>query len=272
MRGFIIGLFILLALNAPAFCGVFQGGVEKEAVIGANRVVDFDTNTPINGAKITLPQLGYQTYTDSNGKFQLATKVDGPTILSVEKPGYKPYSVTINKNSAARPVIVGIEKAMPHDITVDTEMFHLGDNSYSNLSANAHEFQVQSIGPFYSKDIMIPTLPPGARVNLIIGSIIGVDTLMAKSMGQNKIVSAYASPPEVYFNGNKIASIQLNGDGQKIKIPYNLIKQNQMNEITIKTGRNMMQTAYVDYDDMEFMNLSLELNGSTMAMGHNPRD
>ena len=75
---------------------------------------------------------------------------------------------------------------------------------------------------------------------------------------KEKIPNAFASPPEVYFNGNKISEIQLNGDGQKIKLPSNLIKKNQVNEITIKTGRNLMQTAYVDYDDIEFMNLIIE--------------
>ena len=66
------------------------------------------------------------------------------------------------------------------------------------------------------------------------------------------------SAPVVYFNGNKISEIQLNGDGQKIKLPSSLIRKNQVNEITIKTGRNLMQTAYVDYDDIEFMNLIIE--------------
>lgn len=31
-----------------------------------------------------------------------------------------------------------------------------------------------------------------------------------------------------------------------------------MNEITIRTGRNLKQTAYIDYDDIEFMNLSIQ--------------
>ena len=94
-------------------------------------------------------------------------------------------------------------------------------------------------------------------VYLVIGSIIGVDTKMARSMGQNKIIQAYASPPEIFFNGNKIAEIQLNGDGQRFKIPRNLIRADK-NEITIKTGRNLMQTAYIDYDDIEISNISLE--------------
>lgn len=259
MRKIVITLIILFSIHLPIFASVVQGGVQKDGIIGKNRVFDSATGEPIAGAKITLPQDGYSTRTDSSGNFTLNTYIDGQTVLSVEKPGYKPYSVTVNKGDT-RPMILGLEKSTPKDITIATEMFHLGDNSYSELSANAGEFQVKSIGPYYSKNFKIPNITPGTKVSLIVGSIIGVDTLLAKSMGQNKVTSAYASPPEVYFNGNKIADIQINGDGQKIRIPYNLIRQNQMNEVTIKTGRNMSQTAYVDYDDIEFMNLSVETN------------
>jgi len=266
MRKLFIALITLTMMSIPtslfprmvAFAEVVQGGVEKEGIIGRNRVMDYATNSPISGAKVSLPQDGYQTYTDSNGGFSLNAGIKGQTVLSVEKEGYKPFSVTVNEKAASRPIILGIEKSTPHDITVDTNMFHLGDNSYSDQSANAREFQVKTIGPFYSKEFKIPAVAPGSKVNLIIGSIIGVDTLIAKSMGQNKINVAYASPPEVYFNGNKIADIHVNGDGQKIRIPYNLVRPNQLNEVTIKTGRNMMQTAHVDYDDIEFMNLSVE--------------
>ena len=93
---------------------------------------------------------------------------------------------------------------------------------------------------------------------MVIGSIIGIDTNLARSIGQNKISNAFASPPEVFFNGNRISEIQINGDGQKIKIPPALVKRNDVNEVTIKTGRNLMQTAYIDYDDIEFMNLFIE--------------
>lgn len=258
MRKLFITLIIILTVNSAAYCDVFQGGVAKDGILGRNRIFDSATNAPIRGAKVTLPQDNYQTYTDANGNFALDADVNGQTVMSVEKPGYKPFSLTLDKAAAGKPILLGIEKATPHDITIDTSMFHLGDNSFSELSANAGEFHVQSIGPYYSKKIKIPTLSPGTHVNLIIGSIIGVDTLLAKSMGQNKVVNAYASAPEVYFNGNKIADIQINGDGQKIRVPYKLVKQNQMNEITIKTGRNLTQTAYVDYDDIEFANLSVE--------------
>ena len=259
MRYFIL-LIIMLAFNLPGFCGIVQGGVQKELVVGSNQVVDSATNAPISGAKVSLPQDNYKTYTDSNGKFSLNADIKGQTLMSVEKQGYKPFSMTINEKMVARPIVMGIEKSTAKDMTLETDMFHLGDNSFSDLSANAREFQVQAVGPYYSKDFKLPPIAPGTKVTLKIGSIIGIDTIMAKSMGQNKIANAYASPPEVYFNGNKIADIQVNGDGQKIKVPYSLIKSNQMNEVTIKTGRNMLQTAYVDYDDIEFMNLSLEAN------------
>ena len=81
---------------------------------------------------------------------------------------------------------------------------------------------------------------------------------MAKTMGQNSVAHAFSSPPEVFFNGIKIAEIQLNGDGQKIKIPNNILKVGQLNEVTIHTGRNLRQTAYIDYDDIEFMNLYIK--------------
>src|SRR5574344_196073 len=261
MKNFIICLVIMLTISTSnVFASVFEGGVQKDHLVGASKVIDSATNTPSSGAKITLPLENYTTYSDSDGKFKLDANIKGPTVISVEKDGYKPFSLTLGQSATSKPMTLGIEKSTPKDITIDTHMFHLGDNSYSDKSANARDFQVKSVGPYYSKSIKIPTINQGTKVSLVIGSIIGVDTKMAKDMGQNKVANAFASPPEIYFNGNKIAEIQLNGDGQKIKIPYNLIKQNQSNEITVKTGRNLMQTAYVDYDDIEIMNLSIETN------------
>lgn len=260
MRKFIISMLLALFINSPAFCTPFVGGVEKAIIVGGNKVIDSQTGEPITGAKITLPLENYNTFTDGIGQFALDANIDGKTVVSIEKAGYKPFSMTIDRRIASKPIVLEIEKATPKDITIDTEMFHIGDNNYSDNSANAKEFQVQSVGPFYSKTVFIPHVTQGTKTALVIGSIIGIDTKMAKQLGQNKITNAYASPPEVYFNGHKIADIQVNGDSQRIKVPYNLIKQNQNNEITIKTGRNLMQTAYVDYDDIEFMNLSIETN------------
>lgn len=260
MNRIIASLIIILGvfITQPGLCGIMQGGVTKQGLENSSRVIDSQTKSPISRAKISMPQKNYQTYTDSQGKFELGAKIDGQTLMSVEKEGYKPFSMTINEKMAAAPIVLGIEKSKPSDMTIETDMFHLGDNNFSEASANAGEFRVKTIGPFYSKAFRLGMLPLSSSSNLVIGSIIGIDTIMAKSMGQNKITKAYSSPPEIYFNGSKIAEIQVNGDGQRIKIPNSLIRQNQLNEVTIKTGRNLMQTAYVDYDDIEFMNLSVE--------------
>lgn len=247
---------LLLFFALPACATVMEGGVSK--IGDVKRIVDTDTNMPVSGAKITLPKQNYTTYSDNNGVFNLNANIKDSSVLSIEKEGYRPFSLTINEKLASQPLVLGIEKSNVQDIVISTEMFHLGDDNFSEASANSGEFKGKSIGPFYSKTFMMTANALSKNNYLVIGSIIGIDTLMARSMRQNSIVNSFASPPEVYFNGKKIAEIQLNGDGQRIKLPNNLLRAGQMNEITIKTGHNLRQTAYIDYDDIEFMNLSVQ--------------
>lgn len=254
----IILTILILMLSLPSFPDTIQGGVSERGTATSSRIIDKDTGKGIGGAKIALPKQNYQTKTDKDGYFELGTSVEGSSIMSIQKEHYKPYTMTINDSTFSSPLVVGIEKSNAHDILIDSNMYHLGDGTFSELSANSGEFRSESAGPFFTKDFILKNINISKPVYLVIGSIIGIDTLMARSMGQNKHPNSYASPPEVYFNGNKIAEIQINGDGQKIKIPQSLIKKNQKNEVTIKTGRNLMQTAYVDYDDIEFMNLWIE--------------
>lgn len=249
---------LIVFLILPAGAATFQGGVYEQGQGNASRIIDKQTGEGIGGAQINLPKQNYATRTDSNGFFELDTQINGPSIMSVQKENYKPFTMTVNDNTFSAPIVVGIEKSNASDLALDANMYHLGDDSYSDLSANAGEFRMQAIGPFYTKRFTLKKLDLRKPVYLVIGSIIGIDTAMARSMGQNQIPNAFASPPEVYFNGNKISEIQLNGDGQRVKLPPNLIRRNQVNEITIKTGRNIMQTAYIDYDDIEFMNLIIE--------------
>lgn len=251
---FLVVMFLFFML--PAFGAVMEGGVSK--VGDVSMIIDTETNMPVSGAKVSLPKENYTTFTDNNGIFNLKANIKDSSLLSVEKEGYRPFSLTINEKLANKPLVLGIEKSNAHDIVISTEMFHLGDDNFSANSANSSEFKGKSIGPFYSKTFMMAANALSKNNYLVIGSIIGVDTLMARSMRQNSIVNSFASPPEVYFNGRKIAEIQLNGDGQRIKLPNNILRAGQMNEITIRTGRNLKQTAYIDYDDIEFMNLSVQ--------------
>ena len=248
---------IILIFSGSVNAETVEGGVTKTGAVSGNRVLDHATNQPVANAAITLPKLQYQTYTDENGAFHLGTAINGPTVMSVEKEGYRPYSLTINQNSASKPLVVSIQKSNANDISLETEMMHLGDNTYSKSSANSGDFRISAAGPFYSKTFTMAATALNKTNYLVIGSIIGIDTAMARAMGQNNVKNSFSSPPEVFFNGNKIAEIHLNGDGQRVKIPSNLIKPNSKNEITIKTGRNLMQTAYTDYDDIEIMNLSI---------------
>lgn len=252
---FIICLFCSLQTNAA----IMQGGVsENSSVQKYNKVIDKQTQTPVAGAKVRIPQTGYSTYTDNYGKFAMPSYVPQDSILSVQKENYKPFSITINQKNTGHPLSIGIEKSNKFDIVVDTEIYHIGDNNYSMASANAGQFRSRAVGPTYRKTFFMPAACKNKTNYLVIGSIIGIDTALARGMGQNNITTSYATPPKVFFNGQKIAEIQINGDGQKIKIPNYLIKPNQQNEIKIAAGINLQQTAYIDFDDIEFMNLNIE--------------
>ncbi len=249
----LICLFLLALTSVSA--ETMTGGVTKSGA--SNVVVDSATGQPVAGAKVSLPKKNYSTFTGADGTFDLGIKIEGNTLLAVEKDGYKPYSLTVNDSIAMNPVVLGVERSNPKDIALAMELLHLGDDKFSPNSANSGQFQGRSVGPFFTKTFDMPA-DAATRVNyFVIGSVIGLDTKLARSMGQNKIINSFSSPMEVYFNGNMIAEVHLNGDNQRIKIPNALIQPGR-NEITVKTGKNLMQTAYADYDDLELMNLSIQ--------------
>lgn len=251
-------VILLLISGLPSFAKTINGEVKKETITGINKIYDAENNNPVEGAIIKLPSKNYMTTTNKDGAFKLGTKINAPTIMSVEKSGYKPYSLTLSSDKNS-PIAVGIEKTTPNDIIIETDMIHLGDNSYSVNSAHASDFSLQAAGSFYSKDFKIKPLKEQENLYLVIGSIIGIDTIQAQRMGQSKVKTSYASPPEIFCNGNKIAEIKINGDNQKINIPKALLLGSEMLNITIKTGRNLYKTSSIDFDDIEFTNLLLEI-------------
>ena len=211
-----LALVLILFFSAPCFsASIFQGGVSEEGTGTSSRIIDRNTGVGVGGANVTLPKQRYSTKTDANGYFELNTHIDGTTIMSVQKEDYKPFSLTVNDQILSAPIVIGIEKSNANELVLDSNMYHLGDNNFSELSANASEFRLQSIGPFYTKRFTLKNLKTNKPIFLVIGSIIGIDTALARSIGQNKITTAFASPPEVYFNGNRISEIQINGDSQK---------------------------------------------------------
>ncbi len=250
--------FIILICGFPVFAKTITGEIKKETKKNTNQIYDAESNTPIEGVTVKIPSRNFETKTKKDGTFKLQTNINSPAIMSLEKSGYKPYSMTISSNPKT-PISVGIEKTTPKDIIVETDMIHIGDDSFSARSANAGEFSLMSKGSFYSKDFKIKPVNQDENLYLIIGSIIGIDTIEAQKIGQSGVLTAYSSPAELFFNGNKIAEIKINGDNQKINIPKGIIKQNQLNNVTIKAGRNLFKNNTIDYDDIEFTNLLFEI-------------
>jgi len=259
MKRLILSVFIIIVGCVSANAVTMQGGIyQNDVQKNYCTVVDKATGKPVPNARIVIPDKNYVTVTDENGHFEIKTAINKQTIMAVDKQNYKPFSLTLNHGDNIRPLRIEIEKSGVFDLKLENQLCHLGDNNYSVLSANAGQFNSTSVGPVYNKTIFISSNSAGREHYLVFGSIIGVDTALARGMGQNKITTSFASPPSVYLNGKKIAQIQINGDNQKIRLPKELIKLNQNNTVTIKAGVNLMQTAYVDYDDFEFMNLSIE--------------
>ncbi len=257
----ILALLMICTSNIKA--EVISGKVnQNEMLKSKNKIVDSYTQKPVTGAAVSIPSLGYRTTSSSDGTFELNTQINDKAILSVQKDGYRPFSLTIDENIASKPLKLGIEKSKMGDVTIESELCHLGDDVYSETSANSAEFKGKSAGAFFSKKFSTKTLRPNEEAVIIIGSVIGLDTKMAKELGQNQIAYVYSSPTEIFFNGEKIGELKINGDNQEISIPRQLLRDN--NELTIKTGRNLFQHAYIDYDDIEIANIRFEIKDKTM--------
>ena len=252
-------IFCILTFT-PCYPTTYTGGVTKVGQQYSNQIIDSATKKGVASAKISIPQKNYHTYSDANGNFTLPDiKITQPTLLSVQKEGYRPFSLTINNNESLNsPMKIEIAQSEALDIKLDSDIIHLGDDSFSKNSASAGKFRLKSSGASYSKNFIMTQNAKNSTNYLVIGSVCGLDTKLAKSMGQNRIkTGAYSTPAEVYFNNQKIGELKINGDGQQIKIPNSLIKADSKNSITIKTGHNTIALDHIDYDDIELMNLSI---------------
>ena len=258
----ILYLLIVLGVMQYGFCETITGNIEKNEKKLQNKVVDSETKSPVPFAIIKIPKKNYQTTTDKDGVFKLNADFTGTTIMSVEKSGYRPFSITVDKNSFSKPIIIGIEKTQANDLSLEADVIHIGDDRFSQHSANSSEFKLRSAGAFYSKNFKLPAVNRGENIYFVIGSVIGVDTLISRQMGQSNVTTAYASPAQIYFNGQKIGEIKYNSDGQSLLLPKQLIRQNSDNEITIRAGKNLFQTNYTDYDDIELANLHIEFKSA----------
>ncbi len=267
MKRILLLSFIFLFFVSQCLADVISGKVRQDDKLYAkNQVVDAESGNPVDKAKVSIPKQGYETYSDKDGRFELNTKIDNTTVLSVEKEGFRPYSLTIDKNSMNQPLKLGIERSKSGDIQLEASLFHLGDDVFADTSANSSEFKIKSSGTFYTNRFKMSPVSNKEEAILVIGTVMGLDTKLAKEMGQNRIASVYSSPAEVFFNGQKIGELNINGDNQEILIPRNLIRRDS--EVTIKTGKNLFQHAYIDYDDIELANIRVETRDRQMYAGN----
>lgn len=255
-------MFVLLSLAAQYSCFAYSlsASVEKEHHIQfdkTNTVVDTLTGKPVSGANVSIPSKGVIAQTDNNGKFNLNVNLKGPTILSINAEGYRPFSLTLTEDGTKTPLTIGITKS-GKELVVDADLRHLGDNVFSSESANAGDFRVDASGPYFHKEFYVDAVQKDAQVFLKIGSVIGVDTEVARRLNQGSARNGISSPTEIYLNSQKIGELKINGDNQEIIIPSNLLRPNNHNQLVIETGKNLFAKKRIDYDDIEIMNLILE--------------
>ena len=198
-----------------SFSETIVGNVEMTEKKRQNKVIDAQSQSPIPFATVKIPTKNYKTKTDKNGVFELNADITGSTIMSVEKEGYRPFSVTIDKDDFSRPLVIGIEKTQAADLSLEKDVVHLGDNNYSSKSANSGDFRLRSLGPYFSKTFKISNLSPNENAYFVIGSVIGIDTLLSRQMGQSMVTTSYASPAQIYFNGQKIGELSLTAMASK---------------------------------------------------------
>ena len=228
--------------------------------------IDSKTKKPLSNAKITIPGADYTTYSDKDGTFKLNADINSQTVLFVEKEGYKVFSLTVDNTVLNGPLKLGIEQSSPFDMQITHGVIHLGDNQYSNNSANSMEFRGSATSHFMTKTFVRPKAAQNQDVVVKIGSLIGLDTKKAKEQGQNRIAKVYSSPAEVIVNGRRIASIEQNGDNLEFVIPKNISRDT--NKLIIKTGKNLFQTQYTDYDDIELANVRIETKDRSFFARH----
>ena len=259
----------LLLIISVIFSFTYQGYTKADALIGEIRkdeftnkrpqVIDSVTRLGIKGATVSLPTESKIDKTDENGYFKITPTGKSPVILSVQKEGYRPFSLTLQDGKLTGGISIELEKISPFETVITNELLHLGDNSYSENSSGACQIYSPCVGPSFTKNFYVGKITPKTKAYVWIGSVIGIDTVQAMRLGQNRLTTATSTPMEIFINKTKIGELKINGDNQKIPIPEKFLKKLSDNELTVRTGKNKNAKDYTDYDDVQLMNLIVEV-------------
>ncbi|MBX2860126.1 MAG: hypothetical protein KTR14_02755 [Vampirovibrio sp.] len=264
---------VYLAFPESGWCGkVLVGKISEETIYRVpglrGFVYDGETGMPVQGALVTIPSQGMAVKSNNRGAYAIKEMpLNGPPkmIVKIAKQGYAPFSYTIDmgkfqqasaKGSQA-PISVQLRR-LKKILVIDDNLRHLGDGQYSHVSAGARQFRKQSDGTAYMQQFFLPRMDIAAFPILEIGSILGLDTREAHQNGQSHH-HKQSSPVRIRINGREISRIATNGDGHKVQFPKHLLNKNGINTIELETGYHYPDGKRIDYDDMEFMNLLLQL-------------
>jgi Dockerin type I domain/CarboxypepD_reg-like domain len=252
----------------------------------SGQVIDQKTGEPIPNVEIEVPEDGIKVKTDDFGRFSLPKSVGSQRILTARAQNYAPFSVTVAKQE--QKFDVRLKQLSSQVVVLTDQVHHLGDDRFSkDYSANATQFRIPAQGSSFKKTFEIDRIPDRDPV-LRIGSLIGVDTPESARAGQSRLPlqATFQGGPEaafrVYLNGNLAQRILLNGDGLEVPLPRWMLQQgtNTIEVITAQAygggGQSVFSiggiftisqggTGSLDYDDIEFANLVLELPARQQA-------
>jgi hypothetical protein len=247
----------------------------------SGQVIDEKTGEPIPNVEIEVPEDGIKVKTDDVGRFSLPKSVGSQRILTARAQNYAPFSVTVTKQE--QKFDLRLNQLSNRLIVLTDQVHHLGDDRFSKeYSANATQFRIPAQGSSFKKTFDLDQIPDSDPI-LRIGSLIGVDTPESARAGQSHLPlqATFQGSPEaafrVYLNGNLAQRILLNGDNLEVPLPRWMLQQGT-NTIELATaqayggGQSIFSiagiftisqggTGSLDYDDIEFANVVLELPG-----------
>ncbi|MCQ2958088.1 MAG: carboxypeptidase-like regulatory domain-containing protein, partial [Candidatus Gastranaerophilales bacterium] len=107
--------------NADALVGEISKDEYRNSL---PQVIDNKSKLPINDARVSIPSESKFTKTDSNGNFELSISKNEPVILSVQKDGYRPFSLTIKDGHFAKGLKLEMKKLTPFNLVVSDNLMH----------------------------------------------------------------------------------------------------------------------------------------------------
>ena len=95
MKNKLVILICILFLLNSVYAGVISGKIDHNDLNykQENKIVDSKTNEPISNAKITIPEINYSTYTNSDGNLGFFIAASNMSFISKDSSSTKYLSM-----------------------------------------------------------------------------------------------------------------------------------------------------------------------------------